>query len=113
MSPTYTRGTTCFVQSIWGNQVKIPRISQMPNNQRHTSQVGFKLFTSQSGAIRPRVRESLRSINNQGHAPKWVRSYFPISQGHHPEFMSTRGITHNICPKILTRRISSNSLIDG
>src|SRR3954471_1852322 len=59
MSPTYTRGMTRFAQSIWGNQVKIPRISQMPGNQRHTSQVDFKLFPDQSGAIKSRFRESL------------------------------------------------------
>src|SRR3954469_4674697 len=37
-------GMTRFSRSIWGNPVKIPRISQMPNNQRYASQVGFKLF---------------------------------------------------------------------
>src|SRR3954470_21958495 len=38
MSLTYTRGMTCFVQSIWGNQVKILRTSHgCSNNQGHAS----------------------------------------------------------------------------
>src|SRR3954470_18165719 len=53
-----TRGMERFTQSICGNQVKIPRISQMPNNQRHTSQAAFKLFPDQSGAIKSRFQES-------------------------------------------------------
>src|SRR3954470_8513803 len=56
-------GFQTISRSIWGNQIKIPRISQMPNSQRHTSQVGFKLFPDQSGAIRSRFREPLKSIN--------------------------------------------------
>src|SRR3954470_21434108 len=71
MSPTYTRGMTRFAQSIWGNQVKIRRISQMPKSQRHASQAEVKLFPGQSGEIKSRFRESLKDAkNNQGHASK-------------------------------------------
>src|SRR3954468_14829761 len=94
MSPTYTRGMTRFSRSIWGNPVKIPRISQMPNSQRHTSQVGFKLFPDQSGAIKSRFRESLKDAKKQSGACIQVNlNLFPINMGHCLEPMITRGIS--------------------
>src|SRR3954465_1770927 len=45
MSPMYTRGMARFAQSIWGNQVKIQRISQRYQKQSGSCiQVNLNLF---------------------------------------------------------------------
>src|SRR3954471_22481646 len=72
-----------------GQSSQDSKISQMPNNQRHTSQVDFKLLPDQSGAIKSRFRESLKdaktirgmhprryeSISNQHGALSWAYDY--------------------------------------
>src|SRR3954471_18678649 len=94
MSLTYTRGMTRFAQSIWGNPVKILRISQMPYSQRHTSQVGFKIFPDQSGEIKSRFRESLKgSQRKSGACIQENINLFPINIGHFLGPMITRDMT--------------------
>src|SRR4051812_39371429 len=60
MSLTYTRGMTCFVQSIWGNQAKIPRISQgCQNNQGHHPK--FMITRGMSPMVKSSRGESFQS----------------------------------------------------
>src|SRR3954470_2987851 len=72
MSPAYTRGTTCFVQTIWGNQVKIPRISQgCQNNQGRTSQKIRSYFSTNIGHyIGPMITRGISPIVDISQSPR-------------------------------------------
>src|SRR4051812_15811864 len=64
MSPAYTRGTTCFAQTIWGNQVKIPRISQRCQKQSGACiQVNLNLFPTNMGhCLEPTITRGISPI---------------------------------------------------
>src|SRR3954462_6909125 len=82
MSPAYTRGTTCFAQTIWGNQVEVPRNSQI------------LMSTINLGQSSQDSENLSKDAKKQSGACTQVNlNLFPTNMGHCLEPMITRGIS--------------------
>src|SRR4051812_9766282 len=75
------KGHDTFAQSIWGNQVKIQRISQIPNSQRYTSQEDFKLLPRSIWGNQVKIRKIFQKPSIQRHSSRVGSNYFPINLG--------------------------------